>query len=181
MAGRTGLRGVAHGPDIAPDQPAAERGSYGEVVLHGRLRAALARLNPDLPPAALDDAFRRLTRLDRPSLEANNHALHRLIVDGVNVEYTKAEGRIAGAQARVLDYDDPDNNDWLAVNQFTVVEKGSHGGRSQHPPARHRPVRQRPAAGDHRAEERRRREGRHLESLQATPDLQGRDPVAAGL
>jgi type I site-specific restriction-modification system R (restriction) subunit len=123
---------VLPGPDIAPDQPAAERGSYGEVVLHGRLRAALARLNPGLPPAALDDAFRRLTRPDRPSLEANNHALHRLIVDGVNVEYTKAEGRIAGAQARVLDYDDPDNNDWLAVNQFTVVEKGSHGGRSQH-------------------------------------------------
>ena len=113
---------VRHGQEIAPDGPAAERNSYGQVVLSGRLRAALARLNPDLPPAALDDAFRRLTRLDRPTLVANNHALHRLLVDGVTVEYTTPDGHIAGAQARVLDYDDPDNNDWLAVNQFTVVE-----------------------------------------------------------
>jgi len=113
---------VCHGQDIAPGGAAAERDDYGQVVLAGRLRAALARLNPHLPPAALDDAFRRLTRPDRPTLIANNHALHRLIVDGVTVEYTADGGRIAGAQARVLDYDDPDNNDWLAVNQFTVVE-----------------------------------------------------------
>ncbi len=113
---------VRHGQDIAPGGAAAERDDYGQVVLAGRLRAALARLNPHLPPAALDDAFRRLTRPDRPTLIANNHALHRLIVDGVTVEYTADGGRIAGAQARVLDYDDPDNNDWLAVNQFTVVE-----------------------------------------------------------
>ena len=113
---------VRNGQDIAPEAAAAERDDYGQVVLAGRLRAALARLNPHLPPAALDDAFRRLTRPDRPTLVANNHALHRLIVDGVNVEYTKAGGSIAGAQARVLDYDNADNNDWLAVNQFTVVE-----------------------------------------------------------
>ena len=113
---------VVHGPDIAPGAAAAERDDHGQVVLAGRLRAALARLNPDLPPAAHDDAFRRLARPDRPTLVANNHALHRLLVDGVNVEYTRPDGSIAGAQARVLDYDDPDNNDWLAVNQFTVVE-----------------------------------------------------------
>jgi len=113
---------VRYGLDIAPEAAAAERDDYGEVVLAGRLRAALARLNPDLPPAAIDDAFRRLTRPDRPALVANNHALHRLLVDGVNVEYTADGGRIAGAQARVLDYDNPGNNDWLAVNQFTVVE-----------------------------------------------------------
>jgi type I restriction enzyme R subunit len=117
---------IAHGPDIAPDQPAAERTSYAEVVLVDRLRAALARLNPELPAPALEDAFRRLTRPDRPSLVANNHALHRLIVDGVNVEYSHGDGRIAGAQVRVLDYDDPDNNDWLAANQFTVVEAGKN-------------------------------------------------------
>ena len=119
--GELGYR-IAHGPAIAPGQTAAERQSYGDVVLVERLRAALLRLNPDLPAPALDDAFRKLTRPDRPTLIANNHALHRLLVDGVNVEYTADGGRIAGAQARVLDYDDPDNNDWLAVNQFTVVE-----------------------------------------------------------
>ena len=91
-------------------------------MLAGRLRAALARLNPELPAAAQDDAFRKLTRPDKPTLVANNHALHRLLVDGVTVEYTRRDGSIAGAQARVLDYDDPDANDWLAVNQFTVVE-----------------------------------------------------------
>lgn len=114
--------GVRHGPDIAPGLAAAERDNYGQVVLAGRLRAALARLNPDLPAAALDDAFRKLTRPDKPTLIANNHALHRLLVDGVTVEYRAAGGRSAGAQARVLDYDDPAANDWLAVNQFTVVE-----------------------------------------------------------
>lgn len=112
---------VCHGNDVAPGMPTAERREYTQVVLHDRLRAALARLNPDLPAAARDDAFRKLTRPDKPTLVANNHALHRLIVDGVNVEYT-VDGRIAGAQARVLDYDDPEANDWLAVNQFTVVE-----------------------------------------------------------
>jgi len=110
------------GQEIAPGAAAAERDDYGQVVLPGRLRSALARLNPDLPSAALDDAYRRLTRPDRPSLVATNHALHRLLVDGVNVEYTRPDGSIAGAQARALDFDDPDNNDWLIVNQFTVIE-----------------------------------------------------------
>jgi len=126
---------VLYGPTIAPGEAAAERQSYGDVVLAGRLRAALARLNPDLPAAALDDAFRRLARPDRPSLLANNHALHRLIVDGVTVEYTKADGEIAGAQARVVDFDDPAANDWLAVNQFTVIE----GGARSSAPANRRP------------------------------------------
>jgi type I restriction enzyme R subunit len=57
---------VAHGPDIAPDMPAAERDDYGQVALAQRLRDALARLNPSLPPEALDDAFRKLKRVDAP-------------------------------------------------------------------------------------------------------------------
>jgi type I restriction enzyme R subunit len=113
---------VAHGPEIAPGELAAERDDYGQVVLHRRLRDALARLNPDLPPEALDEAFRRLTRPESADLVANNRALHRMLVNGVNVEYRRPDGTIAGAQARVIDFDDPDANDWLAVNQFTVVE-----------------------------------------------------------
>ncbi|MEP0848752.1 MAG: DUF3387 domain-containing protein [Phycisphaerae bacterium] len=107
---------VAHGPEIAPGELAAERDDYGQVVLHRRLRDALARLNPDLPPEALDEAFRRLTRPESADLVANNRALHRMLVDGVNVEYRRTDGTIAGAQARVIDFDDPDANDWLAVN-----------------------------------------------------------------
>ncbi|MBI4882149.1 MAG: HsdR family type I site-specific deoxyribonuclease, partial [Planctomycetes bacterium] len=114
---------VKAGPDIAPDGPTPERGSYTDVILQGRLRQALAALNPALPAEALDDAFRRLTRPEGPALEARNRAFHRMVVDGVTVEYRKPGGAIAGAQVRVLDFDDPDRNDWLVANQFTVAER----------------------------------------------------------
>jgi len=113
---------IAHGPDIAPDMPGAERRDFGEVILADRLRAALARLNPQLPAEALDDAFRKLTRADAPDLMLHNRAVHRMLVDGVTVEYRTADGTIRGAQAQVLDFGDAANNDWLTVNQFAVVE-----------------------------------------------------------
>jgi type I restriction enzyme R subunit len=113
---------VAHGPDLAPGAPVSERRDYSEVTLTGRLRDALARLNPDLPVEALDDAFRQLTQPQGADLIQRNRAQHRLLVDGVTVEHRNAGGAICGAQARVIDFDDPANNDWLAVNQFTVVE-----------------------------------------------------------
>ena len=103
---------VTHGPDIAPDTPAAERRSYGEVVLDQRLRDALARLNPSLPAEALEDAFRKLTRPEGADLIQRNRALHRLLVDGVTVEYRTREGELRGAQARVIDFDEPADNDW---------------------------------------------------------------------
>lgn len=115
---------VLHGPDMAAGQPAAERSDPNcrDVVLEGRLRAAFARLNPRLPAEALDDAYRKLTRLGAPTLVERNRAVHRMLVDGVTVEYRRRDGSIAGTQARVLDFDEPANNDWLAVNQFTVLE-----------------------------------------------------------
>ncbi len=114
--------GVAHGLDIAPDAPNAERADYGQVVLERRLRDALATRNPALPADALDDAFRRLTRPEGATLEARNRAFHRMLVDGVTVEYRDGEGRVRGTQALAVDFDDPANNDWLAVNQLTVTE-----------------------------------------------------------
>jgi type I restriction enzyme R subunit len=113
---------VAHGPEIAPGTAAAERADYGEVVLTRRLRDALARLNPRLPAEALEDAYRKLTRPEGAELLPRNRHVHRLLVDGVTVEYRDRDGAIRGAQARVIDFDDPANNDWLAVNQFTIVE-----------------------------------------------------------
>jgi type I restriction enzyme R subunit len=113
---------VTHGFEIAPGEPGAERADYAQVVLEARLRDALARLNPVLPPEAVDDAFRRLTRPEGVELSARNRAVHRLLVEGVTVEYRTPDGAIRGAQARVLDFDNPKNNDWLAVNQFTVTE-----------------------------------------------------------
>ena len=113
---------VVHGVDVAPDAPAAERADYGDVVLARRLRDWLVRLNPDLPADALDDAFRKLTRPEGAAPETRNRAFHRMLVDGVTVEYRDAKGAIRGAQAHVIDFDNPGHNDWLAVNQFTVVE-----------------------------------------------------------
>ena len=113
---------VAHGPDIAPGVSGAERADYGQVVLERRLRDALARLNPELPATALEDALRKLTHPAGATLEARNRAFHRLLVDGVTVEHRADGGAIRAAQARVVDYDNPGNNDWLAVNQFTVTE-----------------------------------------------------------
>jgi type I restriction enzyme R subunit len=118
---------VLNGPEIAAGEPAAERNdpNYRDVVLEGRLREALIRLNPDLPAEAIEDAYRKLTRTDAPSLVERNRAMHRMLVNGVTVEYRRADGSIAGAQALVLDFDQAGNNDWLAVNQFTVSE-GQH-------------------------------------------------------
>lgn len=118
---------VLHGPDIAVGEPSAERNdpNYRDVVLERRLRQALVRLNPNLPPEALEDAWRKLTRMDAPSLVERNRAVHRMLVDGVDVEYRRKDSSIAGAQARIIDFDVPENNDWLAVNQFTVSE-GQH-------------------------------------------------------
>ena len=113
---------VAHSPDIAPGTPNAERSDYGQVVLERRLRNSLAELNPSLPSSALDDAFRRLTRPAGSTLEARNRAFHRMLVEGLTVEYRADGGAIRGAQMKVIDFDDPANNDWLAVNQFTVAE-----------------------------------------------------------
>jgi type I restriction enzyme R subunit len=115
---------VLHGPDIAAGEPGAERSdaNYRDVLLERRLRQALVRLNPDLPPEALNDAFRKLTRVDAPSLVERNRAVHRMLVDDVTVEYRRKDGSIAGTQARVIDFEMAANNDWLAVNQFTVSE-----------------------------------------------------------
>ena len=113
---------IRHGPEIACDEPGAERTDpdYRDVLLQERLRQSLTRLNPTLPPEALEDAYRKLTRVDAPSLIERNRAIHKMLVDGVNVEYRRKDGSIAGAQAAVLDFENPENNDWLVVNQFTV-------------------------------------------------------------
>ena len=110
------------GAEIAPDGPKPERVSFGNVVLLGRLRAALERLNPHLSQAVREEAIRKLQQSETPSLVEENRRLHRMMVDGVDVEVTRDDGSIAGDKAWLIDFDDAENNDWLAVNQFTVIE-----------------------------------------------------------
>lgn len=113
---------VVNGAEIAPGEPDAERENYGQVALERRLRDALARNNPKLPSEALEDALRKLIRPEGVELILQNRALHRLLVDGVTVEYRDVDGAIRGAQASVVNFDRPEANDWLAVNQFSVAE-----------------------------------------------------------
>jgi type I restriction enzyme, R subunit len=113
---------LVFGPDLAPNEPGAERAAFNEVVLADRLRAALRRLNPMLPAEALEEAFRRVTVPQHPSLIANNRAFHWMLVDGIAVECRRKDGSIGGEIIRLIDFDDPEANDWLAVNQFTVIE-----------------------------------------------------------
>src|SRR5712692_5086296 len=115
---------VLRGPDIAPETPAAEREAYDQVVLTGRLRAAIDHLNPSLSSEAREQAFRAVMRPDSPSLVVAYHRFHRMLVDGVEVEDRRADGSIAGHRVRLVDFEHPEQNDWLAVNQFTVVEGG---------------------------------------------------------
>lgn len=113
---------VGHGPQLAPGEPAAERDSFSDVVLAEKLREALRRLNPTIPDAAREEALRKVLRVETTSLDQTNRAFHRMLRDGVDVEYSRADGSIKGDKVRLVDFDDARANDWFVVNQFTVIE-----------------------------------------------------------
>ena len=119
---------VGHGPQLAPGEPRTERDSFGEVVLVGRLREAIRRLNPAIPEEAQEEALRKVLRVATPSLVQTNRAFHKMLRDGAEVEYRRTDGSIAGDHVRLVDFEDVRANDWLAVNQFTVIE-GQHNRR----------------------------------------------------
>jgi len=112
---------LLYGPDIAPDGSNPERKSYSDVVLVERLRAAIDNLNPDIPPEAKEEALKKVLRTESPKLIANNHTFHQMLVNGVDIEYRK-EGRIVGDKVWLFDFRNPRQNEFLAVNQFTVIE-----------------------------------------------------------
>ena len=106
---------------IGPDGPRPEREAHDEVVLKARLAQAVARLNPTLPPQARADAVRRLTQSELPNLLEENRRIHRLLTEGVDVEYDAEDGTLTAGKVRLIDFVRPANNDWLAVRQFVVV------------------------------------------------------------
>jgi type I restriction enzyme R subunit len=119
--------GYAHafGPEIAPDGPRPERSEWNEVALLGRLKDAIDRLNPEVPSESRDDALRKVLRAESPTVIENNRRFHHLLVDGATVEYRDPQGNIRANQVRLIDFGHPERNDWLVVNQYTVIQ-GRH-------------------------------------------------------
>lgn len=111
--------------NIGPDGHRPERDSHDEVILRQRLQDAVARLNPGLPLAAQQDAVRRVTQSELPSLLEENRRIHRLITEGVDVEYYATDGLLTAGKVALVDFARPQQNDWLAVSQF-VVMNGQH-------------------------------------------------------
>jgi type I restriction enzyme R subunit len=119
---------IGHGPEMAPGEAAAERDSFGDVVLEGRLREALRRLNREVPEEAREDVLRRVLRVADGTLVRTNRAFHKLLRDGVDVSYKRPDGGTKHDKVWLVDFSDVRANDWLAVNQFTVIEN-SHNRR----------------------------------------------------
>lgn len=111
-----------HGTSVAPDGPAPQRQSFSETILLKRLERALETLNPGVPEPARNEAIRRLLTSETPSLVEENRRLHRMLTDGVDVEYRATDGRIVSEKVWLIDFADVCANDWVAINQFTVVE-----------------------------------------------------------
>jgi type I restriction enzyme R subunit len=113
---------VLSGLAIAPGEPAAERSDYKQVFLFDRLQTKLEDLNPKIPPEGLQEALRKLRLISHPTLIENNRAFHRLLVEGVDVEFRNREGQIVHDKVWLIDFANPGNNEFLAVSQFTVEE-----------------------------------------------------------
>ncbi len=107
--------------DIGPDGHRPERESHDEVVLKKRLGDAVARLNPGLPLEARQDAIRKVTQSELPSLLEENRRLHKLMTEGVDVEYYADDGTLTAGKVALIDFEHPEQNDWLAVSQFVVI------------------------------------------------------------
>lgn len=111
-----------HGSSIAPDGPSPQRPSYSGVFLIPRLEKAVAAINPGVPGGAIEQALHRLLTTDKPDSVEENRRVHRYLVNGIDVEYRGDSGAIVSDKIWPIDFADPDANDWLAVNQFTVIE-----------------------------------------------------------
>ena len=108
------------GPDLAPGSPLMERNSFREVILVSRLKRSLRRLNSDLSDSAIDDVISRIVSFEHPSLDIVNKEIHKMITQGVMVESKDKSGEMRGKIAKVFDFENPQNNEFLVVNQFAI-------------------------------------------------------------
>jgi len=110
-----------YAPFIAPDSETPERQSFEDVWLLERLQTAVGRINPSIPSDIREDAIKQIQRLNFPELIANNEAFHRMLTEGIKVTYQK-DWHSRGDLVWLIDFKNPDNNDFLVANQFTVIE-----------------------------------------------------------
>ena len=113
------------GVDLAPDTLNPERHSYGDVLLIGRLQAKMAKLNPTIPKEAIQSAARKISRIFTSNLLADNEGFHKMLVEGIPVEYRMGDD-IKGDFAHIVDFETPLNNEFLVVNQYTVVQNNNN-------------------------------------------------------
>ncbi len=114
--------GYFYGPDIAPETPDSQRVTYSDVFLIERLRAAIATLNPHIPSPAREEALKKVVRTESQDLIHSNQVFHNMLVNGVDVEYRNNEGEVVYDKVWLFDFKEYCNNEYIAVNQFTVVE-----------------------------------------------------------
>ncbi len=117
---------TAWGPSLAPGESGQERASFDQIYMHGRLRGAVRRINPDIDAALIDEAIKRLVRAESQNPVAENFRVHKLVTEGVAVEHRGTDGAVRTTRIWLIDYEDPSNNDWVAVNQFTIIENGKN-------------------------------------------------------
>ncbi|GGE75604.1 type I restriction endonuclease subunit R [Nesterenkonia cremea] len=113
---------VLHGPDLGPDAEAAERASWDDVFLGERLRSAVERINPDVPADVCAEAIKKIQRPESQDTLTENHRIHRLLTEGVPIEHRNAAGQVRTITVHVVDFQNPELNDWATVNQVTVIE-----------------------------------------------------------
>ena len=114
-----------YAPDIAPDGERPERQSYGDVLLTERLQNAIRRINPKVPRDSQEEALKEIQRINSPELLANNETFHRMLTEGINVSYQK-DGHDRGDLVWLIDFENPENNEFMVANQFTVIENGNN-------------------------------------------------------
>lgn len=117
---------TAWGPNLAPGEPTAERATFEQVLLEARLRAAVERINPGVDGSLIEDAIKRLWRAESQNAVAENFRVHKLVTEGVPVEHRGPDGAVRTSRIWLIDYDEPSNNDWVAINQFTIIENGKN-------------------------------------------------------
>lgn len=111
---------ILNGPEIGPDGAGMRK--YSDAVLEERLKDAITKLNPNISESAQEESFKKIVRTSKPSVLLDNHDFHQLLVEGVDIEYRDSAGEIRTDKVNLFDFANPENNEFVAINQLTVIQ-----------------------------------------------------------